>query len=226
MAYDVHTLKMESGYFKNFTYLVVDRASREAAVIDPAWEPAKILSKLESLRANLSSIWLTHSHFDHVNLAASLAEKFRAEVRMHSREIGYYGFACPNLKPFEDLDRLRIGETLADCLHTPGHTAGGSCFLLPGHIFTGDTLFTEGCGICHAAGGCPHDMFRSLQRIKKRVALEVQVHPGHSFGKEPGQSLAHLMRHNIYLQLDQETDFVAFRMRNAGQSLQAHLNFR
>jgi len=145
---------------------------------------------------------------------------------MHSREAGYYGFRCPNLRLFEDLDRLRVGDTLADCLHTPGHTAGGSCFLLPGHIFTGDTLFTEGCGICHAPGGCPHAMYRSLQRIKKRVDREVQVHPGHSFGKEPGQTLGHLMRNNIYLQLEDEDDFVSFRMRNAGQSLRAHFNFR
>lgn len=85
---------------------------------------------------------------------------------------------------------------------------------------SGDTLFTEGCGICIGKGGDPNAMFDSLAFLKTTIPTETKIYPGHSFGELPGKTFAYLLQNNIYLQFKQQTEFVAFRMRgNQGRLL-------
>ena len=141
---------------------------------------------------------------------------------MHEKEINYYRFRCNNLQSIGHLNKIKFGNTTITSLFTPGHTAGGTCFLLKGSLFTGDTIFTEGCGICYGKGSSPKAMFRSLQMIKSIISKDVRVYPAHSFGKAPGQSFGQLLKENIYLQFDNEEDFVSFRMR---KNQRGFLNF-
>ena len=92
-------------------------------------------------------------------------------------------------------------------------------------LITGDTLFTEGCGVCHGAGGCPHSMFRTLKMLKDRVDRQAAVYPGHSFGKAPGKTFSYLLENNIYLKIGQEGKFVDFRMRDLARSTQKMFQF-
>ncbi len=80
-------------------------------------------------------------------------------------------------------------------------------------MFTGDTVFTEGCGICEDDGSSAEEMFRSIQRIKSEVSPYVRVYPGHSFGKAPGHTIEDLFQYNIYFQIDKKEYFVKFRTR-------------
>ncbi len=205
---------------RNFAYLVVDHASARAAIVDPAWELEVILHEMEKWGVTLSAVLLTHSHFDHVNCVTPLVERHPADVYMSAREIDSYGFRCHRLNAIEDGDVVRVGGTEVSCLLTPGHTAGGACYLMTDAIFTGDTVFGEGCGVCTSPGGNPVEMFDSVQRIKAQVDRRVQVFPGHSFGVEPGRALQSLMKENLYLQIEDRDEFVAWRMRSgAGEYL-------
>lgn len=218
-SYDVHLLQVGAERFRNYNYIITDKYSNEAVIIDPAWDLNLILGQIRRLNVNPTSILLTHSHDDHVNLVRPLLEYFDAKVYMSAAEIDYYSFDTENLVPFQDMDEIRLGRTLITCLVTPGHTAGGACFLLAGHLFSGDTLFTEGCGICNAPGGSADEMFNSIQRIKHIVPPHVCVYPGHSYGEAPGYTLGYLLQSNIYLLIDDKEVFINFRMRKNQQHI-------
>ncbi|NBD27024.1 MBL fold metallo-hydrolase [Paenibacillus glycinis] len=212
LSYEVHTLKVASGDYINYCYVIIDKATRYAAIVDPAWELDKILDLLNELQVELKMILLTHSHDDHMNLALALVEQFIAQPYMSELEIDFYQFELPSLISFKDSERIQLGSTMIQCLITPGHTFGSACFLLSQDIFTGDTIFFEGCGGCSYKGGNPESMFDSIQRLKKLLSPNIRVYPGHSFGESPGRPMSLLLTHNIYFHLDR-LDFVEFRMR-------------
>jgi len=219
-TYEIHILKAGFLSFKNYIYVIVDKVTREAAIIDPAWDIKGIVNLLGDIGAKLTTILLTHSHFDHVNLVKSLLKEFNPRVYMSAEEISFYGFHCPNLNPFHHLDAINLGYTDITFILTPGHTAGGACYLLSGSIFTGDTIFIEGCGICSLkGGGSPEKIFESIQYIKTTLNPRALVYPAHSYGKQPGYPLSYLMENNIYFLIDKKDLFISFRMRKNQKNL-------
>lgn len=218
-SYDVHPLRVSSLSMINYCYIIVDRESREAAIVDPAWDSRQIVRQIEQMELKLTAILLTHSHIDHVNKVESLVKKYNPTVYMHEDEITYYGYSAPNLTPLKHLEEVRLGSSVIRCLHTPGHTKGGACYLLSDDIFTGDTLFIEGCGICTTKGGDADEMFDSLRLLKELVSPDVAVYPGHRYKMELGQSFSSLKKLNIYLAIDKREQFVTFRMRKRQSNL-------
>lgn len=215
----VFPLRVGFGGMINYSYIIHDPLSGLAAVVDPAWELERILRKLEELDADLSTILLTHSHPDHVDLVIPLVERFDATVVISQSEQEHYRFSCQNLYPVDHLDEIRLGNTVITCLLTPGHTAGGMCYLLPDGIFTGDTVFIEGCGICSTPGGSAQEMFESIQMLRRTVPTHVLVYPGHCYGEHPGKSFELLQQDNIYFHFDRKDMFVDFRMRRGQKNL-------
>jgi hydroxyacylglutathione hydrolase len=108
---------------------------------------------------------------------------------------------------------IHLGSLPVVPVLTPGHTRGGVCYAIGGNLFTGDTLFAEGCGICHGPGGAAEDMYRSVQLLKRRLQPDVQIFPGHSFGQAPGRPFGELLKRNVYLQIESREQFVRFRNR-------------
>ena len=206
-------------FFKNYCYIIIDTTTNFTALIDPAWELSTIEEFLKKINANLVTILLTHSHFDHVNLVKPLLKEYDPQVIMSAKEIDYYKFTCRNLTPIENGDSLKLGNTDIKCLLTPGHTAGSTCFLLSDSLFTGDTIFTEGCGSCNTDGGSPEEMYSSIQMIKNTVLPDTFIYPGHSYGKTPGHSLSYLLKENIYFHIDKLEHFISFRMRKNQNNL-------
>ena len=213
MTIDVYPLKVTRHFFKNYCYLVMHSETKEAVLIDPAWEMDKIEQQLKTHDAKLKAILLTHHHIDHVNLAESFAQKYHVPVRMSKVEIEEYGFSCSNLVPIVHSEPLEFGQLSLWPFFTPGHTKGAICYFIEQNLFTGDTLFIEGCGICAGKGACPSQMFDSLSYLKKTLPQTTHIYPGHSFGKEPGQSFKDLFENNIYLHFTDRKHFIAFRMR-------------
>ena len=79
-------------------------------------------------------------------------------------------------------DRIRLGDTEIEILHTPGHTPGSACYRLGDQVLTGDTLFVFGCGRCDLRGGDPEQMYRTLGRLGERLPSETVIRPGHNYG--------------------------------------------
>lgn len=203
---------------RNISYLIIDKSSKFAAIIDPAWQLDSFIKIIDENNLTLSTILLTHSHYDHTNLADCLVEKYNVRVYMSLKEIEFYNFKCNNLYELHDGDLIKIGNTAISCMLTPGHTAGGMCYLLNDCIFTGDTIFIEGCGICNAYGGCPRLMYESIQRIKKEAPYNSKIYPGHLYGKEPGYQLSYLLKNNIYFKIHSIDAFIKYRMRSNQQN--------
>jgi glyoxylase-like metal-dependent hydrolase (beta-lactamase superfamily II) len=197
-------------FIRNQCYLV----HRDGAgiLVDPAWQYDLIEEFLLSEGVALKAILLTHSHVDHTHLAGRLAQQYGVPVFMGREEISYYKWDCPNLIGVDHLQPLSIGGFTVMPIHTPGHTAGSMCYLVEGHLFSGDTVFMEGVGICTGRGADVERMYDSVQFLKGYLPAETLFWPGHSFGKPPGQDLAYLLQNNIYLQLGRHR-FVEFRMR-------------
>jgi len=200
---------------KNYNYLVVDPGSRQAVVVDPAWEIDKVDQALAAAQARLSGILLTHSHPDHVHLSRPLSEKYECPIWMSNAEIAASGFSAERLIGI-GTEPWWIGELRIQPIFTPGHTAGSTCFLIGDNLFTGDVLFAEGCGMCPDAGAA-HAMFDSLGRLNAAAGPDTRVFPGHSYGQPPGRPMSQLRRDNIYLQFSSKESFAAFRLRS-GQS--------
>lgn len=198
---------------KNYTYLVFDPARHEALVIDPAWELPKVEEALNQHQLVLKTILVTHGHRDHVDLVKPLVEKYGCEVWMSERDSASFGFQCDNLRTISTETPFQAAHMTIIPIPTPGHTLGSICYLIDDNLFSGDTLFIEGCGMCFGKESDPKRLFHSLQRMKKDIAPATKVFPAHSYGREPGEIFSYLLTHNLYLQFEEEEQFVAFRMR-------------
>lgn len=212
-TYDLFTLKTQCMTFLNYAYLGIDKTSRKAFVVDPSWDVSQMIRILESHDASLEAVLLTHSHFDHTNMVKKLERLYRPTVYISKTEADYYKYRCNRLRTVEDMDRIHIGDSAITCLVTPGHTPGSVCYWGEDHLFSGDTVFIEGCGLCDSDGGSAEDMFYSIHRLIRLIPPSAQVFPGHSFGDPPGKEMSYLYKKNLYFQIDDINHFVKYRNR-------------
>lgn len=92
----------------------------------------------------------------------------------------------------------------------PGHTIAGISYMVPGAVFTGDTLFVGGCGRTDFPGGNPHVLWQSLSRLSA-LPDETRVYPGHNYGETPTSTIGWERATNPYLRCRTEEEFVALR---------------
>jgi hydroxyacylglutathione hydrolase len=209
----VISVKANNNFLKNYSYIVHDDISNTAIVIDPSWQMKEIEKKLSKLEMKLSAILLTHSHIDHVFDAEKLSNKYNAPIVMSQIEYEYYKFDSNNLITVKHEEIINFENIVIVSLITPGHTKGSICYLIDNNLFTGDTLFIEGCGICWGKGADPSDMFDTMQYLKTRIDKNVLIYPGHSYGKEPGEIFESVCKENVYLNFTDRNNFLSFRMR-------------
>lgn len=200
--------------FNNYCYLGIDLQTKEAFIVDPAWELRKIQQCIEEEQVTLTMVLLTHAHFDHVNLAGTIARKYGVPVYIGEIEKEYYRYHCRGIRGVRDGERIEMGNTFIQCMSTPGHTKGGISYLCNGHFFTGDTLFIEGCGICNTKGGSAEEMFETFQRLRNEISSDTYVYPGHQYKYEPGQQMEFITGYNVYFRFTNKEDFAAFRNRS------------
>jgi len=175
------------------TWLVFDEETREAAVIDPTADAERITEILQKEALTLTMILLTHGHFDHIYAADSLRDATGAPLLIHHKDAEMLTDAIANAsavffgkgdtyRPAERLlkggDGLPLGKKLITVRHTPGHTPGSVTFVLPGVLFTGDTLFDGSVGRTDLPGGDGAALADSLRRIV-RMPGEYTLYPGH-----------------------------------------------
>ena len=203
----------------NYCYAVVDHLNRSCVLIDPAWQLEVVQGAIQSY--DVKGVFVTHHHTDHVDLCEKLSLLYECPVWMSLSEVETYNFKCSNLNVFHDKWVVRIDGITVQALVTPGHTKGSTCYLIHNNLFTGDTLFAEGCGICWGVGGSPIDMYQSLEMLKKDLDPSCCIYPGHSYGVEVGRTFGELLRINLYLNFSDQDSFVKFRMRKNQKKLLA-----
>jgi len=202
----------------NYAYLVFDPIARDAILIDPGWDSDFIRHVIADKGFKLHGIFISHSHRDHWQAAPELAKALDCPVYISRIEAEASGIAETGWRLFEHGEVFIFGRISVHSLLTPGHTIGSACFLAGGRLFTGDTLFMEGCGLCTSPGGSLSEMFDTMQFLKGMVRHNVQVFPGHKYRSAIGQPFGELTRSNIYLRIQDRGIFGEFCGRKARQS--------
>ncbi|MDA9071945.1 hydroxyacylglutathione hydrolase [Candidatus Pelagibacter sp.] len=163
----------------NYSYLIIDKESNIACAIDPS-EADPIIEYLDNNKIELKFILNTHHHYDHVGGNQKLKEKYGANV------VGYIG----DKKRIPEIDILVNDQETwiyknfeAKIIHIPGHTLGHICFYFhkDESVFTGDTLFSLGCGKIFE--GTYSQMFDSLTKLKE-LPKSTKVFCGHEYTKQ------------------------------------------
>ena len=159
----------------NYTYLIVDPETREAAVVD-APEAGPVVSRVEKLGVRVVKVLSTHHHPDHSAANPELAARYGVPVFGHVSDAQRLpGFS----NGLSEGDRVAIGRLSAEVLFIPAHTRGHIAYVLPGAVFCGDTLFAGGCG--RLFEGTPAMMHEALNVKLARLPDETRVYCGHEY---------------------------------------------
>ncbi len=202
---------MEVGPMENFVYLVGDSETKEALVVDPAWDVDSILKTAAEDGYRVKGALITHTHFDHVNGLDELLKKTDGAVYIHKNEAEFLKGVKSNVKKISGGDKIKIGDVEITFLHTPGHTPGSQCFLVGNHLISGDTLFINACGRCDLPGGSAAAMYESLKRLSELDDSTI-LYPGHNYADEPTSTIGKEKHGNPYMKKMNLDHFLQFRM--------------
>ncbi|XP_076472566.1 putative thioesterase PNKD [Babylonia areolata] len=179
----------------NYAYLVLDRRSNSAVVVDPGHaEPVQVY--LSSRNIMPEAVLITHKHWDHSG--------GNREMRQHYPEVRVYGSSSDNVPDIthsvRDGDTLEFGNLRFRAAATPGHTVGHVVYILDGapfgigdSLFSGDMLFLSGCG--RMFEGSASTMLQSLDYLSS-LPDNTYVWPGHEYAKENLEFACHLDEEN------------------------------
>ena len=193
-------IQIPVGPMANFAYLIVDTATKKAAVVDPGWDSQKILAKAAELGVTIDAIWLTHTHFDHVRDIPGILASAPVPIWVHGLERDLLDDELSAVTSFNEGDALTIGTQRADILHTPGHSPGSVCFQIGDHLITGDALFVGAIGRTDLPGSDSREMGKSLKRLAT-LPDHLIIYPGHDYGDRPTSTIAHEKKTNPYMNL-------------------------
>ena len=160
----------------NYSYLIIDESNNYACVVDPS-ESLPIIEFLENKNIRLKYILNTHHHYDHIGGNEDLKKKFGAKVIGFKKDSN----RIPGIDiELENNQIWKADKFIAKVIHIPGHTSGHICFhfFQEKIVFTGDTLFSLGCG--RIFEGTHQEMFNSLKIIKS-LPKETKVYCGHEY---------------------------------------------
>ena len=160
----------------NYSYLIIDESNNNACVIDPS-DAKPIINFIENSKINLKYILNTHHHYDHIGGNLELKKKYNSTV------VGFEDDKerIPGINILvKDSQVWKADNFEAKIIHVPGHTTGhiGYYFINEKIIFTGDTLFSLGCGKIFE--GTYNQMYESLSKFKN-LPLDTKIYCGHEY---------------------------------------------
>lgn len=182
-------------------YLLWDENSNEAALIDCGAfhiDEKKVISDfIKQHNLQLTHLFNTHGHFDHVFGAMYIADTYGVNIELCQDEQTTYKQAGEQMNRFlhldypitlpkvghyfKDGDELHVGNITLKVIETPGHTPGGVCFYCEKEhvLFSGDSLFKHEIGRCDLPGGNEESLIHALKTRILTLPEDVKVLPGH-----------------------------------------------
>jgi hydroxyacylglutathione hydrolase len=190
---DLEVVSLPNGQFAENCYLVADRRTREAVIIDPGEEPDMFLAELDARAWALQGIWLTHAHIDHIIGVGAVHARTGAPIHLHPLDrpiydaLPQYGSWVgmrldPPPPPNHELrpgQVLRVGGFEFAVRFTPGHSPGSVSFLGEDMIFGGDVLFNGSIGRTDLPGGDATTLMATIQTQFLSLPDTTVVHSGH-----------------------------------------------
>jgi glyoxylase-like metal-dependent hydrolase (beta-lactamase superfamily II) len=190
---DLEVVALPNGQLAQNCYLVADRRTREAVIIDPGEEPAMFLAELDTRAWALRAIWLTHAHIDHIVGVAAVQRATGAPIHLHPLDRPIYD-ALPRFGGWIGLEldpppapnvelhpgaKLQAGGFEFEVRFTPGHSPGSVSFAGPGVVFSGDVLFNGSIGRTDLPGGDFATLMNSIQTQLLSLPDSTVVYSGH-----------------------------------------------
>jgi hydroxyacylglutathione hydrolase len=190
---DLEVVSLPNGQLSQNCYLVADRGTREAVIIDPGEEPSMFLAELDTRAWALRAIWLTHAHVDHIIGVGAVKQATGVPIHLHPLDRRIYD-ALPQfgawlgkeLEPppppdvaLEAGDRLGVGGLEFEVRFTPGHSPGSVSFVGNGMVFGGDVLFSGSVGRTDLPGGDFATLMSTIHSQFLSLPDSTVVHSGH-----------------------------------------------
>jgi len=164
------------GPMANFGYILGCEETRIAALIDPAFEPEKLVTRAKELELDIEWILNTHGHFDHINGNNVAVEMTGAKIIGHTSSTFHVD------KKVGHGDTFTIGNLDIHVLYTPGHSPDEICCFVNNQVlFTGDVLFVGECGRTDLPGSNVQEMYKSLFEVLASIPDDVDMFPGHDY---------------------------------------------
>ncbi|WP_373533245.1 MBL fold metallo-hydrolase [Vampirovibrio sp.] len=188
----------------NLSYLVVNRDSREAFLIDPDLEIlGSYLLTLNREALRLVAVIDTHTHAEHATAGPVLNQLFKIPYLMHHKAPA----SAVTERILEDSERTIAGIQVG-MMHTPGHTPDLMTLQIGEHLFTGDSLFNQSSGRTDLPGGNAHQQYQSIHKIAEFPA-HFRLHPGHDYNHQLSLSIAEVRAQNSRLGIAEPDAFAA-----------------
>ena len=189
------------GALETNCYLVYCPLTKECAVVDPGAEAEEILRLIAAKGVKPVVILNTHGHVDHVGANRDLKEKFDVPLCIHSAdkpmleksqhsELALFLEAKDSPSPdrlLKEGDKIKIGKSFLEVIHTPGHSPGSLSFFGDGFLLSGDTLFSGGVGRTDFPGGSWKELENSIKNKILVLPNETIILPGHGPSTTVGQ---------------------------------------
>jgi hydroxyacylglutathione hydrolase len=188
----------------NFSYIIADENTREAAVVDPNFNADAIIRLLRQEGFDAKYVVDTHQHIDHVAGNEEVKSAFGVRIVAHKLS------KVKKDVSVVDGDVIKLGAVSMKVLHTPGHTPDGICLLVDGKLLTGDTLFVGECGRTDLPGSSVEDMYNSLFHCLMKLDDEIEVYPGHDYGLRPYSTIGTERKTNYTLEKRSLKEFIEF----------------
>jgi glyoxylase-like metal-dependent hydrolase (beta-lactamase superfamily II) len=207
----------------NFVYLIGDRETGEALVVDPAYDVAGVLDVAAADGMRVTGALVTHYHPDHVGgdmmgiriegverllEATPVPIHVQADESPWVRRVTNVGEG--DLVTHASGDVVTVGGIDVELIHTPGHTPGSQCFFVDGrYLVSGDTLFLEGCGRTDLPGGDPALLYESLTQKLAKIPDDAVLFPGHLYSVEPSATMGETRQWNFVFKPRSEAEWLA-----------------
>ena len=213
--------QIEIGPMANYVYIIADKETRKALVVDPAWDIKSIVAELDKEGLELEGALITHYHPDHIGgdfaghhiegVTELMAER-ACKIYIHKAEAPYVqrqlGLTPADYAAVDGETTVEVGRIPVRLIHTPGHTPGSLCFLVGGHLVSGDTLFIGSCGRVDLPGSNPSDLYYSLNQKLKRLPDETILLPGHNYAADRTSSIGREKQNNPYMRFENVEDYL------------------
>lgn len=195
----------------NFSYLIGDRDTGDAVIVDPAYAVNDLVDALEADGLRLTGVLATHFHPDHIGGdlmgypiegVQALLEGNRLDGPVHIQRLEeewvrrVVALDDTDLAVHDPGDTVMVGQIPVELIHTPGHTPGSQCFYVDDRLVAGDTLFLDGCGRTDLPGSDPDAMYESIHTRLARIPDHATLFPGHLYSPEPSASLGDTRERN------------------------------
>ena len=199
----------QGGFDKNLSYLIWCESTRIAGIVDASVELTEIFECIEAKNLILEKIFITHTHFDHIN--------YLGDIKCQFPQIQVCGFINPeemlgaNHRKLNHHEIIPLGSEMITALHTPGHYPDSMCFWnKKGNcVFTGDTMFVGRTGRTIGGKSNISHLYASIYNELLKLPPQTIIYSGHHYGYKPSIALKENISLSSFFQCTSEDEFIA-----------------